>query len=279
MKWPSRVIIVGGTHGNEWTGITIVKHYQDSLKKKFPQLELEFLFANPESYNLNKRFKDEDLNRAFQFLDQNKASYEHTRAREIKSLIQKKECLVIDLHTTTSNMGKTIIISEFNPIIFSLCAKLQEEFADCRVIGAPDPSKKYLASQSEHGMILEVGPVANGIVIADILESTLAMLECLLDGIAKQKQSEKRELKIYQEAQDIYYPENEKGDVNGYIHSLIQGKDFLPLKGKFKAFKTFQGDDIELENEEELYPIFINEAAYYSQKLAFTLCRKMSISF
>jgi succinylglutamate desuccinylase len=278
MKWPSKVVIVGGTHGNEWTGITIVKHFQESLRKKFPQLELEFLFANPEAYALNKRFKDEDLNRAFQYLDQNKVSYEHARAKEIKSLIQVKECLVIDLHTTTSNMGKTVIISEFTPVIFSLCAKIQEEFDDCRIIGAPDPSKKYLASQSEHGIILEVGPVANGIVSADILESTLKMLDCLLDGIMKQRNPQKRDLEIYQEAQDIFYPENDKGEINGYIHSYIQGKDFLPLKGKFKAFKTFQGVDTELENEEELYPIFINEAAYYSQKLAFTLCRKMSLS-
>ena len=80
MNRPSRVVIVGGTHGNEWTGIKIVSHYQDQLEQKFPKLKLEFVLANPVAYELNKRFKDEDLNRAFQFLSESRTSYEHTRA-------------------------------------------------------------------------------------------------------------------------------------------------------------------------------------------------------
>jgi hypothetical protein len=42
---------------------------------------------------------------------------------------------------------------------------------------------------------------------------------------------------------------------------------------------TFQKESIEMKIDEDLYPIFINEAAYYPQKLAFTLCRKKSISY
>jgi aspartoacylase len=279
MKAPSKVIIVGGTHGNEWTGIKIVNHYQDYLKNKYPQITLEFIFANPEAYELNSRFKDEDLNRAFQFLNEDKKSYESIRAKEIKKIIDEEHCLVIDLHTTTANMGKTIILSHYNSFNLSLCARLGEQMKDLRIIGAPDPSKKYLASQTDFGLILEIGPVANNVVDPSILESTLQLVELILEQMSASLGINNGHLEVYEEARDVHYPLNEKGELNGYIHSDFQGKDFLALKNKFKAFKTYQQVDIEVETKEELYPIFINEAAYYPQHLAFTLCRKKKLVF
>ncbi len=166
MKFPERVVIIGGTHGNEWTGVQVVRHYQEQLQKKFPRLRLEFILANPEAYKINKRFKDEDLNRAFQYLKENRQSYEHHRAHEIKRIIEQEACLVIDLHTTTSNMGKTVIVSHYNPQNLHLCAHVAKKFTDCRIIGSPDPQQKYLAGQSENGLMIEVGPVANGVVDA-----------------------------------------------------------------------------------------------------------------
>ena len=150
MKYPSRVLIVGGTHGNEWTGIQVVHHYQEMLKRKFPQLDLEFIFANPEAHALNRRFKDEDLNRAFEYIHETRSSYENNRAREIKSIIDRSPCVVLDLHTTTSNMGNTVILSHYNSLNLSLCSKLTQHSKHCRIIGAPDPGRKYLASQGNH---------------------------------------------------------------------------------------------------------------------------------
>src|SRR5690606_38053335 len=111
--------IFGGTHGNEWTGVALVKNYADSLKEEFKELDINFVLANPVAHELNQRFKDEDLNRAFQFLSEERPnSYEHQRSRELKSLINEEPCFVIDLHTTTSNMGKTVIISHDQPLNF-----------------------------------------------------------------------------------------------------------------------------------------------------------------
>ena len=279
MKKPSRVVIVGGTHGNEWTGIQIVRHYQDCLKNKFPKLVLEFIFANPAAYEENSRFKDEDLNRAFQYLDEKRTSYEHTRAHEIKAIIQSEPCLVLDLHTTTSSMGNTLIVTRYNPLNLSLCAKLSQKFPDCRVIGAPDPKLKFLASQSEFGLILEVGPVANSVVAAVPLESTLALIEHILEAMCDSQTISGNCVELYEETQDVYYPQGEKGELNGYIHSGFQGKNFHLIKGKFVPFMTFQNESIEMKIDEDLYPIFINEAAYYPQNLSFTLCRKKSISY
>jgi aspartoacylase len=279
MKIPSRVVIVGGTHGNEWTGITIVNHYQDYLSKKYPNLTLEFIFANPAANQANARFKDEDLNRAFQFLNEVRTSYEHIRAKEIKAIIQREPCLVLDLHTTTSSMGNTLIVPSYNPLILSLCAKLQQKFKDCRVIGSPDPKRKFVASQSDFGLILEIGPVSNSIVAAIPLEVTLALIEQILGTISSSQNVDNGEIEIYEETQDIRYPKNEKGELNGYIHSEFQGKNFHMISGKFHPFMTFQNQVVEMKTDENLYPIFINEAAYYPQDLAFTLCRKKTLTY
>ena len=279
MNRPSRVVIVGGTHGNEWTGIKIVTHYQEHLKKKFPKLRLEFIFANPDAYKKNTRFVDEDLNRAFQFLDECRTTYEHKRAREIRTIIHREPCLVLDLHTTTSKMGNTLILPHYHALNLSLCAKLSRIFKDCRVIGAPDPGKKYLASQSEFGIILEVGPVANSVVDAIPLESTLSLIESILEEMSDPKSTEIDSLELYEETQDIPYPTNEKGDLSAYINSEFQEKNFEAINGDYTPFKSFQNEDIGMKTGESLHPIFINEAAYYPQKLAFTLCRKRTLNF
>lgn len=279
MKYPQRVVITGGTHGNEWTGIQVIQHYQEYFKQKFPTLQLEFILANPEAYKINRRFIDEDLNRAFQFLNENKSSYEHTRAQEIKSIITKSPCFVLDLHTTTSNMGSTLIVSDYNPLNLNLCSQLSTKHRNCRIIGCPDPKQKYLASQSPYGLILEVGPVPNSVVAPMALESTLGLIESTLEVIEKQIGDSTGSIEVYEEYQDVHYPQGEEGEISAYIHSDFQGKDFLEIRGKFTPFKTFKGEEIITQTEQNLYPIFINEAAYYPQKLAFTLCRKKNIFF
>lgn len=279
MSTPKRVIIVGGTHGNEWTGIQVVTHYQQSLREKFPELKLEFILGNPEAHKLNRRFKDEDLNRAFAFLDEERPSYENKRAREIKKQIDSEPCVVLDLHTTTSNMGNTVILSHYNSLNLSLCSKLVRQFSDCRIIGAPDPGKKYLASQSEFGLILEVGPVANGVVAAAALEGTIDLIEFILGQISTPHFLNNGSVEVYEEHQDIYYPQNEKGELNGYIHSGFQACDFKEIEGDYTPFMSFKNEEMGMKTNEKLYPIFINEAAYYPQKMAFTLCRKKKLSF
>lgn len=275
-----KVLVVGGTHGNEWTGIQIVEKYAESLKKEFPELELEFILGNPEAYKINKRFKDEDLNRAFQYLNENRVnSFEHQRAKEIQLMINQTECFVIDLHTTTSNMGRTVIISHYNEKNFAVASRISHIFDDVRVIGSPDPEKKYLASQSDYGLMIEVGPIANGLIHGEILENTVSLLREILSSLCLNSDKLPSQIELYEEIENYYYPQNELGDVTGFIHPQLQNKDFIAVEGKFKAFKTFVGEEILININEKLYPIFINEAAYYPQKLAFTLCRKCQKHF
>jgi len=274
-----KVIIFGGTHGNEWTGVMIVKKYQDYFTKNFPDLKLNFIHANPEAYEINKRFKDEDLNRAFSFLKEKREhSYEHLRAKEIKTLIEDEACFVIDLHTTTANMGETIIISHHSPLNLHVASVLLKQRPECKIISSPDPQRKYLASQSEHGLMIEVGPVANGTVNAQALESTFQLLKTIFE-ILQSKTLSSGVIEVYEEVEDIFYPTDSAGKIAAYIHRDLQNRDFSILKGDYKAFTQFDGEDLGLTAKSEVYPIFINEAAYYPSQMAFTLCRKSKLHF
>src|SRR5690606_1076212 len=179
--------------------------------------------------------------------------------------------------STTSNMGATVILPHYNSINLSVAKKLAQKMPECRIIGSPDPQRKYLASQSDLGMMIEVGPVANGMIEALALERTLKVLDIVLEELAQGIVTEAGEVELFEEIEDISYPLDEKGEITAYIHPELQGKDFAPLEGQFKAFKTFDGKEIFNGAKEELHPIFINEAAYYPQKLAFTLCRKTKV--
>jgi len=275
-----KVLIFGGTHGNEWTGIYVVNKYQQYFKEKFPSLELDFIFSNPNAHEKKVRFVDEDLNRAFQFLEESRPkSYEHLRAKEIFETIHKETCFVIDLHTTTSNLGETVIVTQENNFNFTLLNELQEKRPQTKIILSPDPQRKYLVGQSNFGLMIEVGPVANNLLEAKSLESTLGILEDILQILSKSGPIKPSKLEVFEEIQDLYYPLDDTGERSGYIHPDFSGKDFCCLKGNFKIFKTFKGEDISISNKDEVFPIFINEAAYYPQNLAFTLCKKKIISF
>jgi succinylglutamate desuccinylase len=264
-----KVLIFGGTHGNEWTGIYLIKKYSSLLKNEFKNLDLNFIHANPEAFVLNKRFKDEDLNRAFEFVEEKRPhSYENLRAKEIKSLILDEECFVIDLHTTTSNLGSTLIVTQEHPLNFIFSSGVK----NAKVIYSPDLKKKYLVSQSQTGVMIEVGPVAQGVLSAQVLHETLRILRELFTQMSVKKPTQKT-LEVYEEVEDVYYPQS-AGSIDGYIHEGFQGRDFQEISGDYTPFRLFSGEEVKKQTQEILYPIFINEAAYYPSKVAFTMCRK-----
>ena len=136
------VAVVGGTHGNEYTGVFCVKALERQLqngKRKFP-FDLSTLIGNPEAYKLNRRFVDEDLNRQFSkaAIDaaESKAlsalSVEQRRAKEIDSILGPKfgtpaMDFIVDLHTTTTNMCTTLIVGQGDPLTTQAAAYIMRE--------------------------------------------------------------------------------------------------------------------------------------------------------
>ncbi len=79
MKLFNKIVICGGTHGNELTGVYLAKKHG-------------WLLANQAAVAASRRYIDKDLNRCFALsnLNSNDNALESTRAREINALLGKK---------------------------------------------------------------------------------------------------------------------------------------------------------------------------------------------
>ena len=62
------------------------------------------------------------------------------------------------------------------------------------------------------------------------------------------------------------------------IHPNLQFKDYEPLNPGQPMFLTFEGKTIAYEGKSTVYPVFINEAAYYEKGVAVCLTEKQQIS-
>jgi succinylglutamate desuccinylase len=87
------------------------------------------------------------------------------------------------------------------------------------------------------------------------------------------------EFTIYQAIETIDYPRNAIGDLQAFIHPDRQFKDYEPLHPNDRIFLTFTGESIVYQGKSTVFPIFINEAAYYEKGIAMILTEKRQIEF
>ena len=223
---PARVVVAGGTHGNEYTGVYVLQRlgvHAAQFAAEHPSLRVEPLLVNPRAHEANVRFIDDDLNRQFsdeRLNDATSSAYEAERAREIVALCGPKganasAAVCIDMHTTTSNMGCTLICQEYSPLSIRAAAYVYEHYdAECEADAAaarealmrggegnaaalaarlPEPhplrillelgqqsEKAHLASVARDGIEIEVGPTPQGMLRADCVASTERALRLIL---------------------------------------------------------------------------------------------------
>jgi aspartoacylase len=82
---------------------------------------------------------------------------------------------------------------------------------------------------------------------------------------------------VYQVISSVDYPRNASGELQAVIHPHLQFKDYEPLSDGEPMFLKFTGEAIPYRGETTVYPIFINEAAYYEKKIAMTLTNKQQL--
>jgi aspartoacylase len=287
-----RVVIVGGTHGNELTGIYLVKKFQ-----KFPHLlhrkslECFTLLANPEAIAANRRYIDRDLNRCFaneDLVNPALTSYEDKRAKQIAAQLgpksQPKADVIIDLHSTTANMGLTILPSSKHPLNLRLAAYLSTLSPLVRVCYGVqfNQDAPVLRSLSPLGCTLEVGAIAQGVLNADYLQQTELLVHAILDYLDALNQGKflpvPSSLSVYQIISSVDYPRDSSGELQAAVHPQLQSKDYKPLSDGEPMFLKFTGESIPYQGEDIVYPIFINEAAYYEKKIAMILTCQQQLS-
>ena len=288
----NQVAIVGGIHGNELTGVYLVKKFE-----RFPQLiqratfETFTLLGNPQAFEVGRRYIDKDLNRCFysQALhDPTLSSYEDRRAKTIYQQLKPPDKspvdLIIDLHSTTANMGLTLILGNTHPFNLQLAAYLSSINPLVRVYNGTQHGQKsaVLRSLCELSFSIEIGPVAQCVLDADFFNKTEELIHAILDYLEAYNQGKTPQknyaLTLYQYVGIIDYPRNENGEIQAMIHPQLHGKDYEALKPGEPIFLTFENQVITYQGESTVYPIFINEAAYYEKGIAMCLTEKYQLT-
>lgn len=283
-----RVAIVGGTHGNEFTGAYLVKKFE-----QFPNLikrssfKTLTLLANPKAFALGRRYIDCDLNRCFskeKLSNPSPTALEENLAQAIEKIFRPKENsnvdFIIDLHSTTANMGLTIIPVDKNPFNMRLAAYLCSinplvHVYSWHMTGQESP---FLRSICQLGCTIEVGSIAQGVLNATLFEQTEKLIYTILDYLNAYNQGQLKEisstLTLYQCVEMIDYPKNLTGELQAMIHPQLQFRDYQPLNHGAPMFLTFDGQAITYSGKSTVYPVFINEAAYYEKGIAMCLTEK-----
>ena len=232
-----KIALVGGTHGGELTGIFLVKKFQQSphLIERYGFETVTFI-SNEKAVEVGTRYIDIDLNRAFNRQDLKNpqlTNYEQSLAKKIAQRIEEEKIdLILDLHSTTSNMGLTLILHGDNPDLLKMAGYLTQTNSKVRILQHKlNKQASYLISSVELGITIEVGAIANGELAA----------------------------------------RNELGEILAMILPKLQFQDYQPLNPGNPIFITFDGEEIFYQGNETVYPVFINEAAYYEKGTAMCL--------
>ncbi|XP_076580894.1 N-acyl-aromatic-L-amino acid amidohydrolase (carboxylate-forming) A-like isoform X2 [Chaetodon auriga] len=202
----SRVAVCGGTHGNELSGVYLVRELlkEKKVTEKKEEDEEEkpvsvlMVLANPWAMQQCRRYVNTDLNRCFTHAAlsgplSDMAPYEMVRSRELNAMLGPKGSpeavdLVCDLHNTTANMGLCLIAySDCDWICLHIFRHLQRTMPDIplRYIHF-DVSKKEsysLDSVGKHGFAMEIGPQPHGVVRSNIYTAMKSGVQHMLDWV------------------------------------------------------------------------------------------------
>lgn len=292
MEKINSVTVVGGTHGNELSGIYLLRKWD-----KQPQLigrssfNTQTFISNPKACTSNKRFIDCDLNRQFLIDDLNNSNltkYEQCRAKDINHSFgpkgKAKTDFIIDLHNTTSNMGACLMLLQsdsFNRRMGAYVKSLMPEAVIFYQDFVPVEQHAFLISMATQGVTIEVGPQPQAVLRQDIMEAMEELTSHVLDYVEHCNcgtlPSLPKEYVAFSHVETLKMPIDDNGNRVGVIHKQVQDRDFSPLRPGDPVFSLFDGGDIYWEGDYEAYPLFINEAAYYETSNAMSLSKKITI--
>ncbi|XP_070683737.1 N-acyl-aromatic-L-amino acid amidohydrolase (carboxylate-forming) B-like [Pempheris klunzingeri] len=291
-----RVAICGGTHGNEMSGVYMVREMQRQKLDQAGSVSITAVLSNPRAVDACRRYIDRDLNRCFTdaLLSTpitDSTPYELIRARELNTQLGPKGSpeavdILCDLHNTTANMGLCLIFYSLDWISLHIYKYIQSKMTSepVRAIQLDIPlSEAYsLESVGKHGFAIEVGPQPNGVLRADIFNIVKEAVDLTIEwiqGFNSGNTFEGGEVEAYTLVKSVDYPRDPStNEMTAAIHPQLQDKDFQLLQLGDPVFLSFSGETVKHEGE-ELYPFFVNECAYYEKKIAFHLARKITLTF
>ncbi|MFM7435332.1 MAG: aspartoacylase [Vulcanococcus sp.] len=284
-----RVLVVAATHGNERNAPWLLEQWRqrpELLAAAGVELALEL--GNPEALAANRRYIDRDLNRSFApelLADPSRQELEVQRARQLLACFGPdgdQPCSVaLDLHSTTSAMGNSLVVYGRRPADLALAAGVQARLGLPVYLHEADAAQTgFLVERWPAGLVIEVGPVPQGLLSASICRQTQLALEACLAVLAQARAGRLRlpeALWVHRHAGSVDLPRHGDGLPAAAVHPLRQHRDWRPLTPGDPLFWSADGTVIAYEpgaNPAARWPVFINEAAYGEKGIALSLCQR-----
>jgi aspartoacylase len=290
------ILVVGGTHGNERHAPWLLEQWRaDPSSLTDHGFALELVVGNPAALAAGRRYIDRDLNRSFDpvlLADPQQQSLEVLRAR---ALLQRHgpdgvapALLALDLHSTTASMGNSLVVYGRRPCDLALAAGLQQRLGLPVYLHEADAAQSgFLVECWPCGVVIEVGPVPQGVLRAAICQQTQRALEAALAVLAAAAAGDLRlppQLVVHRHLGSVDLPRRDDGSPAVLLHPNLEGADWRPLRSSDPVFIDRTGSPVplgaalppHLPAQETYWPVFINEAAYGEKGIAFSLTTKES---
>jgi aspartoacylase len=283
-------LVVGGTHGNECNAVRLLEQWRaapDTLERR--GLAVELVPGNPAAIAAGRRYLDRDLNRAFlpELLeDSAHQDVEVRRARELLATWGPDGAtpceVAIDLHSTTAAMGNSLVVYGRRPADLALAAGIQGRLGLPIYLHEGDPNQRgYLTERWPCGLVIEVGPVPQGVVNARICRQTQLALEATLAVLAEARQGTLRlpaQLVVHRHLRSLDLPRDGEGHPCAVVHPQRQDRDWQPLGPGEPLFHQADGASLGWVpapgDPARVWPVFINEAAYEEKGIALSLTER-----
>ena len=187
-----QVLLVAGTHGNEINGIWLFDEWKkSSFLINTHGIKTFKVIGNPEAKKAGKRYIHHDLNRSFKeesFLSINSANFEERRAAELLNLYGKageNPCqIALDFHTTTASMGSCIVVYGRRDADLALASLIQNQLGLPIYLHESDQKQTgFLVESWPCGLVVEIGPIGQGLLNSRIISQTKLILETLMEQI------------------------------------------------------------------------------------------------
>jgi len=187
-----QLLLVAGTHGNEINGIWLFEQWEKSpFLINTHGIKTYKVIGNPEAKKAGKRYIYNDLNRSFiaeSFSSINSSNFEAIRANQLVQLYGNKgenPCqIALDFHTTTASMGSSLVVYGRRDTDLALAGLIQNKLGLPIYLHESDKKQTgFLIESWPCGLVIEIGPIGQGLLNSRIISQTKLILENLLEQI------------------------------------------------------------------------------------------------
>ena len=290
MAIPS-VLVVAGTHGNEVNAPWLLDRWnQDPELLNSSELTVNPVIGNPAARQASCRYIDRDLNRSFRadllaLEGDAPRPLEVVRAQELIAAYGPKgriPCQVaIDLHSTTAAMGNCLVVYGRRPVDLALASLVQGSLGLPVYLHEADSAQTgFLVESWPCGLVIEVGPVPQGVLDPRIIRQTRLALETCLASLAAAGQAEPRyprSLVVHRHLGSVDLPRDQDDQPRAVLHDDVLGSDWRPLRSGQPMFDGCSSDPWPASPQSAFdggIPVFVNEAAYVEKKIAFSVTQR-----